>query len=198
MRKLYIIRHGQTLFNERKLAQGWCDSPLTERGINQAKHVKSHLQDQNIQFDEVYSSTSERCCDTTELLTDLPYTRKKGLKEWNFGILEGEPEDLQRSRKPWSGTVEFSHGDYFKRFDGESDVEAQSRFNDTIHEILDEGHENTLCVAHGGVMWLYFLKRNHPNDLKGETFGNCCILEYDVKDNNEVKFARLINPAQNV
>ena len=34
---LYLMRHGQTLFNVLKKIQGWCDSPLTEEGIRQAK-----------------------------------------------------------------------------------------------------------------------------------------------------------------
>ena len=31
------MRHGQTLFNLRRKIQGACDSPLTKRGIEQAK-----------------------------------------------------------------------------------------------------------------------------------------------------------------
>lgn len=34
MKDLYIMRHGQTLFNVRGKIQGWCDSPLTEEGKN--------------------------------------------------------------------------------------------------------------------------------------------------------------------
>ncbi len=30
MKTLYMMRHGQTLFNQKRLMQGWCDSPLTE------------------------------------------------------------------------------------------------------------------------------------------------------------------------
>lgn len=33
MLKLYIVRHGKTLFNEKHLIQGCCDSPLTAEGI---------------------------------------------------------------------------------------------------------------------------------------------------------------------
>lgn len=194
MRKLYIVRHGQTLFNLRNKTQGWCDSPLTELGIEQAKCAHKYFKNNNIHFDAVYSSTSERCCDTTEIITSQNYKRLKGLKEWNFGILEGEPEDLQRSRNPWSGTISGTHGDYFVRFGGESDIEAQTRFNDTIMNLLDKNNKNTLCVAHGGVMWLFFLKRNKIEDLNKMTFGNCCILEYNISDENELFFVRLINP----
>ena len=87
---LYLMRHGQTLFNARKKIQGWCDAPLTELGIKQAKIAGKYFKDNNIVFDHAYSSTSERACDTLELVCDLPYHRVKGLKEWNFGIYEGD------------------------------------------------------------------------------------------------------------
>ena len=69
---LYLMRHGQTLFNVLKKIQGWCDSPLTEEGIRQAKIARKWFEDNNIQFDHAYSSTSERCCDTLELVSDMP------------------------------------------------------------------------------------------------------------------------------
>lgn len=197
MRKLYLIRHGQTLFNQRKLTQGWCDSPLTQLGIRQAEATKKYIEDEGITFNSVYSSTSERCCDTTEIITDLPYTRLKGLKEWNFGILEGEPEDLQKSRHNWTGAVDYTHGDFFVRFEGESDLEVQTRLDDTIKEILlKDDSKSILCVTHSGAMWTFFLKRNHPEDLNNEPFGNCCMLEYDVNENNELTFIRVVNPAR--
>ena len=65
------MRHGQTLFNVRHKIQGWCDSPLTKEGISQAQIVKSYFQDNNITFDHAYSSTSERCCDTLEIITGI-------------------------------------------------------------------------------------------------------------------------------
>ena len=41
--KLYIARHGKTMFNTIGRAQGWSDSPLTEageRGIHELVYVK--------------------------------------------------------------------------------------------------------------------------------------------------------------
>lgn len=34
---LYLMRHGQTLFNLQHKIQGWCDAPLTPLGIKQAE-----------------------------------------------------------------------------------------------------------------------------------------------------------------
>ena len=64
VKHLYLMRHGETLFNVRRKIQGWCDSPLTENGVKQAKAVREILKD--IPFDHYYSSTAERCCDTLE------------------------------------------------------------------------------------------------------------------------------------
>lgn len=94
MKTLYMMRHGQTLFNQKRLMQGWCDSPLTELGKRQARCVKEYLENNEIVFDGAYASSSERACDTLEIVTSLPYQRLKGLKEWNFGIYEGESDDL--------------------------------------------------------------------------------------------------------
>lgn len=55
--KLYLMRHGETLFNTQKRVQGWCDSPLTENGIWQAEQAKQYFVKKGISFDAVYSST---------------------------------------------------------------------------------------------------------------------------------------------
>ena len=93
-KRLYLMRHGETMFNEQKRIQGWCDSPLTELGKRQAQAAGRYFKEQGIVFDHAYSSTSERCCDTLELVTDMAYTRLKGLKEVFYGQLEAESERL--------------------------------------------------------------------------------------------------------
>ena len=40
---LYIMRHGQTLFNLQHKIQGWCDAPLTPLGITQAQVAKEYI-----------------------------------------------------------------------------------------------------------------------------------------------------------
>ena len=94
------MRHGETMFNVQHKIQGWCDSPLTENGIAQAKKAGQYFKDHGITFDHAYSSTSERCCDTLELVTDMPYVRTKGLKENFYGELEGaKHEGTQKAAK---------------------------------------------------------------------------------------------------
>uniref|UniRef100_UPI003A4DE767 histidine phosphatase family protein n=1 Tax=[Eubacterium] hominis TaxID=2764325 RepID=UPI003A4DE767 len=95
MLTFYIVRHGETLFNQKHLMQGWCDSPLTTQGIQMASDLGIRLKD--IPFEAAYSSTSERAMDSAELImkennTPIPITIRKELKEIHFGIMEGENE----------------------------------------------------------------------------------------------------------
>ena len=53
MSKVCMIRHGQTLFNVLRRKQGWCDSPLTELGIELARPAGAYVREQGIQFDHV-------------------------------------------------------------------------------------------------------------------------------------------------
>lgn len=41
MKTIYLMRHGETLFNVMDTNQGQCDSPLTENGIRQAQAAKA-------------------------------------------------------------------------------------------------------------------------------------------------------------
>ena len=114
MKHLYMMRHGQTLFNVRRRIQGSCDSPLTELGIKQAEAARELIKD--IPFDHYYSSTAERASDTLEIVTEgkVPYTRLKGLKERGFGLFEGDSEDLN------SHFDDFKYDDLFPHYGGET------------------------------------------------------------------------------
>ena len=150
MKTLYFVRHGQTLFNRQKKIQGWCDSPLTDLGIRQAEYTGNYFKEKGIVFDHAYSSTSERCSDTLELMTDMNYTRLKGLKEWNFGEFEGKDECLNPKG---------AYGDFFVPYGGESQEEIRERIDTTIRGIMDQSdHQNVLIVSHGGALINFFLQ----------------------------------------
>lgn len=182
---LYLMRHGQTLFNVRKKVQGWCDSPLTELGRRQAEIAAKYFKDNSISFDKAYSSTSERACDTLEIVTKMPYTRLKGLKEWNFGTFEGESEDLN---------PKLPYGDFFVQFNGEGEKEMQQRVAATCEEIMEDSENNVvLAVSHGAACRGFMRYWNHTSsmDLKGR-IGNCCILKFEY-ENREFKLVEIIN-----
>ncbi len=73
MKSVYLIRHGQTLFNKQKKNPRILRFTLTDVGIKQAEIAGKHVLDLDLTFDDAYSSTSERACDTLELIADVPY-----------------------------------------------------------------------------------------------------------------------------
>ncbi len=190
MKHLYLMRHGETLFKLRKKIQGWCDSPLTENGINQAKAAREYLKD--IHFDHYYSSTSERCCDTLELMTDykVEYKRLKQLKERNFGSFEGESEDLNPQKN--SG---LDYDDIFPYYGGEYRQDVVDRMYHTLKEIMDkEDHYNVLAVSHSGACYSFLSAIVDKDKLKEiGRFSNCCILHF-AYENEHFNFINIIRP----
>lgn len=66
MLNIYLVRHGETEWNIEKRLQGWQDSNLTEKGIEDANALHDHLID--IKFDAIYSSSSKRAFKTAEII----------------------------------------------------------------------------------------------------------------------------------
>lgn len=170
---LYLMRHGQTLFNLQHKIQGWCDAPLTPLGIKQAQIASEYFND--ITIDHAYSSTSERACDTLEIITDMPYKRFKGLKEWNFGAFEGKDECLN---------PKLPYGDFFKAYGGEGELELRDRMNQTLTNIMNQDdHQVVLAVSHGAAIAQFYRKwESHAKVKKNERFYNCCILKFEYED----------------
>lgn len=185
MKTLYLMRHGETLFNQQKKIQGWCDSPLTELGKKQAKIAKEYFIENEIVLDSAYSSTSERACDTLELVTDLNYSRVKGLKEWNFGDLEAEHEYLNPL---------LPYGDFFEIFGGEREKDFRARVAQTVLELMqaDTGG-NILMVSHGASCRQFMREWEHVStvELNGR-IANCCILKFAFNE-NQFELLEIIN-----
>ena len=90
---LYIIRHGQTEFNEAGLVQGFIDSRLTHEGIAQVKRAGRGLG--HIFFTAAFSGDLTRQKDTAALILAEnehavpPLEELYGLREWCMGGFEG-------------------------------------------------------------------------------------------------------------
>ena len=171
----YITRHGQTLFNAQKKIQGACDSPLTEIGIKQAQIAGKHLRDLGIEFDDAYTSTSARAIDTLKIMTDIPFTTRKDLKEWEFGRLEGEGEHVN---------PKLPYRDFCVQYGGEDEFEFQDRIANAMMDIANTTEGNDiLVVAHGAFLGQFYLKWEEYNKInrKGR-IQNCSIFIYTFED----------------
>ncbi|MFY9902151.1 MAG: histidine phosphatase family protein [Trichococcus sp.] len=176
MKRLYLVRHGETLFNIQGKIQGWSDSPLTQRGIKQAQAVRDYFESEGISFDHAYSSTSERASDTLELITGMPYARLKGLKEVNYGFFEGEREML-KPKEPQE-IVSF-----FVPFGGENTNDVAERVAKTLTEVMEqEDHTNVLAVSHSGACYNFLKLWQDPAEELAKGFPNGSIFVYGYKE----------------
>lgn len=189
-KKLFLMRHGETLFNQLKKIQGSCDSPLTERGIQQAQLARQYFQEKNIQFDQLYSSTQERASDTLEIITESKnYQRLKELKEMGFGSFEGEQQFLQPEGQEY-------YDSFYLQFGGESMTLVQERMFKILHQIMArEDHQNVLAISHNGacVSFLQTIWQGDPNDLI-RAFPNCSIFVLTY-ENQQFQLEDIIDPA---
>ena len=181
---LYLMRHGQTLFNFRKKMQGHCDSPLTQLGIKQAEIAGEYFE--NIDIDHAYSSSSERCCDTLEIATKgkIPYVRLKGLKEMSFGLFEGESEDLKPKKRDYEN--------FFVEYGGESLSQVGERMLKTCTEIMEkEDHKVVLAVSHGVASLCFLSNFQDTYEIMQTGIPNCTIFKYEY-ENKEFKLVDII------
>ena len=88
---LWLVRHGESTWNIRGLAQGHCDQArLTRRGVRQAADVAGQLRDRPIRA--LYASDLRRALETAAPLATafgLPVTCDARLRERSLGVLEG-------------------------------------------------------------------------------------------------------------
>lgn len=174
---IYVMRHGQTLFNEQRRVQGWCDSPLTELGIYQAKIARDYFLENGITFDAAYCSPLGRACETIEIILDgkLDYIRVTDLKERNFGIIEGSREfSLEKNGFPF--------GDWMLEYGAEKESDFRNRVSAAINNIAENEGNSILILAHGGTCAEFAIENDeHAFYHFNEVAGNCAIYVYDYK-----------------
>lgn len=91
---VYFVRHGETYFNRFSRLQGWADSPLTEKGEQDAVAVGKALS--SLKVDYLFSSDMMRAINTAKLLiAQNPHTnikepeQNKLFREVFYGSFEG-------------------------------------------------------------------------------------------------------------
>lgn len=90
MKKIYLVRHGESQWNVLKRIQGQQDIPLTDKGNQQAHQIGNRLLDKNIDF--IYSSDLERAYDTATIIGEKLQINVESvpeLREIKFGQWEG-------------------------------------------------------------------------------------------------------------
>lgn len=66
-----LLRHGQSLWNKIPTFSGWCDVPLTDLGIEQARCAAGVMKKKGLNFDAVYVSQLRRAYESGEAVLEV-------------------------------------------------------------------------------------------------------------------------------
>ena len=95
MKRLILIRHGQSLWNAENKFTGWVDSPLSDRGIQEAIKAGKLIKEFNIDIESAFTSFLSRAIDTLDFLlkeldkSNLIVNKTWYLNERHYGSLTG-------------------------------------------------------------------------------------------------------------
>ena len=96
MRKLILLRHGESEWNAKNLFTGWVDVRLSEKGEAEAKRGGELLKERGLLPDVVHTSLLRRAIATSQIALDaadrqwIPVHRSWRLNERHYGALQGK------------------------------------------------------------------------------------------------------------
>ena len=95
MRKLVLLRHGESAWNKENRFTGWTDVPLSEKGVEEARAAGRLLKKEGYAFDLAYTSLLKRAVKTLWLTLEeldqmwIPVHNSWRLNERHYGGLQG-------------------------------------------------------------------------------------------------------------
>ena len=156
--QLIIVRHGQTEWNIKGIRQGHLDSPLTGRGLAQAKALGQRLAREK--FSVLYSSDLGRALETAKEIVSVTghqIVTDARLRERHLGIFQGLNADEINERYPEERRLMRTNGPGYVIPGGESmiqQVERNVAFLDSL--AVRHAGETIVVVTHGGVVSGFF------------------------------------------
>jgi len=130
VKKLVLIRHGQSQWNKENRFTGWTDIDLAEKGLNEAQAAAQTLKNEGYTFDIAYTSVLKRAIRTLWNVLDgmdlmwIPVTRAWQLNERHYGALQGLNKQEMAQKY------------------GEDQVYQWRRSYSTLPPLLEENDEN--------------------------------------------------------
>ena len=175
---LYVVRHGETIWNQEKRVQGITDISLTLEGIKNTEKLKDLVSTLNI--DVVISSPLSRARETANILVDskLPINTDDRIKERDWGMNEGALIDEVDRWDCWDVVLNT------KVQNIECIQDFMYRVSSFIEEIKEKYKEkNVLVVTHSAVIRvIHYMLGNIPEDgnLSRINIPNLRIIEYKI------------------
>lgn len=95
MKKIVLLRHGESTWNKENRFTGWTDVDLSDKGVEEAKSAGKLMQESGLLFDRAYTSVLKRAIKTLNLALDvmnldwIPVEKSWLLNEKHYGALQG-------------------------------------------------------------------------------------------------------------
>ena len=95
MKRLVLLRHGESTWNKENRFTGWTDVDLSEKGVQEAMEAGRTLKKEGYVFDVAYTSVLKRAIKTLWLALEemdlmwIPEHRSWRLNERHYGALQG-------------------------------------------------------------------------------------------------------------
>jgi probable phosphoglycerate mutase len=155
VKELYIVRHGQTDYNLKKIVQGsGVDASLNENGRAQAGAFYEAYKNEG--FDKIYVSDLRRTLESVQQFIDdgIHYERLSGLNEISWGAREGVPFNEETNKYYYSVLEKWQQGHTTLPVEGgESPEEVASRQKEAMQYIMSQIHEKKVLICmHGRAM----------------------------------------------
>ncbi len=153
VQRIWLLRHGQTAWNEQGRFCGHTDIPLSTLGRRQARKLASRLQHRPITA--IYSSDLSRARETAEIIAKK---RQRDIiissvwREIHFGAWEGLTyNEIAASFHEQLGF--FTDPEHVAPPQGETLTEVLQRVMPALGEIMQREHDGEIVlVSHGGVL----------------------------------------------
>src|SRR4030043_692735 len=95
MKKVVLLRHGESTWNKENRFTGWTDVDLSEKGLEEARKAGQVLRKEGFVFDVAYTSVLKRAIRTLWIALDemdlmwIPVYNSWRLNERHYGALQG-------------------------------------------------------------------------------------------------------------
>lgn len=180
--RVIFVRHGEAEFNVKNILHGHSESPLTKKGIMQAKLVAKRLQSEKIHH--VYASPNTRAKDTAEAIAkhhNIALNIKDTLRERNLGVLDGQSKSILLDPEMFHI---YHHGG--RNSGVESRAEATERAKVFLDELKNKHKDETiLIVSHGGFGRAFLsavLKVSYKEAKEWDALHNSSVTIVDIYD----------------
>lgn len=148
--KIFLVRHGETQWNQQSRLQGHKNSPLTKNGEIQALKTQKTLSQYEIQ--RAYVSPLQRAQDTMDIILkgrEIEVVKSNNLKEINLGPWEGKTKEETKKSHPNEYELFWNQQDKFSLPGAETYHHLQKRLVSELNAIfIKEKNKTVLVVTH--------------------------------------------------